>query len=127
MKTVHVKLARKDLALAFTMDALADIEDVIKDFNISKLGEYTRNPRYLLDLLYCLAKQGEMIEGRKLEIDRAWIGSHTSPSPAQTAKIQIAVLNALTEGMRMETEDDEEEGEKDVVLEELKKNGKTED
>lgn len=123
MKTSHVKIAKKDLALAFTMDALADIEDLIKDFNISNLGEYARNPRHLCDILYCLAKQGELLEGRTLDVDRAWIGSHISPSPAQTTKIQIAVLTALTDGMKMETEEDE--GEKDVVLEELKKNEQT--
>lgn len=122
MKIIRVKFAKREFPLAFTMDALAEVEDMIPDFNIANLGSYARNPRYLCDLLYCLAKQGALLEGTTLDVDRAWIGSHLSPSPAQTAKIQIAVLNALTEGMRMDTEDDEQ-GEVDVTLEEIKKNG----
>lgn len=121
MKIIRVKFAKREFPLAFTMDALAAIEDMIPDFNIANLGEYSRNPRTLCDMLYCLAQQGSALEGKTLDVDRAWIGSHLSPAPAQTAKIQIAVLNALAEGMKMETEE-EEQGEVDVTLEEIKKN-----
>lgn len=121
MKIIRVKFAKREFSLAFTMDALAAIEDMIPDFNIANLGEYSRNPRTLCDMLYCLAQQGSVLEGKTLDVDRAWMGSHLSPAPAQTAKIQIAVLNALAEGMKMETEE-EEQGEVDVTLEEIKKN-----
>lgn len=121
MKIIRVKFAKREFSLAFTMDALAAIEDMIPDFNIANLGEYSRNPRTLCDMLYCLAQQGSVLEGKTLDVDRAWMGSHLSPAPAQTAKIQIAVLNALAEGMKMDTEE-EEQGEVDVTLEEIKKN-----
>ena len=122
MKIIRVKFAKREFPLAFTMDALAEIEDMIPDFNIGELGTYARNPRHLCDMLYCLARQGAVLEGKTLDVDRSWIGSHISPSPAQSVKIQVAVLNALTEGMRMDTEE-EEAGEVDVTLEEIKKNG----
>lgn len=120
MKTTHVKIARRDIALAFTLDALADIQDTIADFDLGELAQYVRSPRHIADLIYSLAKQGEYLEGRKLTVDRAWIGSHLSPSPANMARVQVAVMNCLADGLKMETEE-EEEGEVDVTLEEIKK------
>lgn len=121
MKTTHVKVAKRDFALAFTLDALADLQDMIEGFDLGALSNYVRNPRHIADLIYVLAKQGELLEGRTLDVDRAWIGSHLSPSPANMARVQVAVMNCLADGLKMETEEDDE-GEIDVTLEELKKN-----
>ena len=120
MKITHLKIAKHDFALAFTLDALADIQDAIANFDISELSSYVKNPRNLSDIIFALAKQGEYLEGRTLDVDRAWIGGHLSPSPARIAAIQVSVLNALADGLRMETED-EETNEVDVTLEEIKK------
>lgn len=125
MKTFPVTIAGKTLHLAFTLDALANMEDLIKNFDFSKVSEYARSPRGLGDLVYCMAEQGELLEGRELSVSRAWIGAHLPPSPVKAAKIQIVVLNALADGLSMEAESEEEQGEVDVTLEEIKKNGNT--
>lgn len=123
MKNIHVRISGRTFALAFTLDALAKLEDTIDSFDFSEISSYTRSPRWLPDIVFILAQQGELVEGRALDVDRAWFGCHMSPSPAAAAKIQAAVLNAFTAGLTMETETDEDDGEVDVALEEIKKNG----
>lgn len=124
MKTLPVKIGGKELHLAFTLDALANMEEMIRNFDFARVSEYARSPRGLGDLVYCMAQQGELLEGRQLTVSRAWIGAHLPPSPVKAASIQIAVLSALAEGLNMEA-DEEETGEVDEALEEIKKNGNT--
>lgn len=121
MKTTPLKIGKRTFALAFTADALAAFEETVEGFDLSKISEQTRSIKTLLDAVYILAKEGEYLEGRTLDVDRRWFGVHVSPAPMSLTKVQIAVLNAFSEGFRMEAEDDEEEGEVDVVLEEFKK------
>ena len=120
MKTTQLKIGKRTFALAFTLDAMCRMQQTMQDFDLSKISERVKTPDGLLDMIVILAQQGELLEGRTLNVDRAWFGSHISPAPVRVAQIQIAVLNALAEGMRMETEDDEP-GETDEVLAEIKK------
>lgn len=122
MKTTEVKIAGRTFALAFTLDALREMQETNEDFDLGDMTGALRTPGGLLDMLTAMARQGELLEGRPMDVDRAWFGSHISPAPAKVAKIQIAVMTALANGLDMETED-EEQGEKDAVLEEIKKNG----
>ena len=122
MKTIPLKIGKRTFALAFTADALADLEETIENFDIAKVSETTKSMKTLLDVVTVLAKAGEDLEGRTLDVDRRWFGSHISPAPLSIAKVQIAVLNAYAEGIKMEAESGDEDGEVDVVLEELKKN-----
>lgn len=117
-----VKIGGRVFALAFTLDAMANMMDIIPEFDLGKINVFSRSPKYLPDMVRCLAQQGELLEGRKLNVDRAWFGAHMSPSPVGAAKVQVAVLNAIADGLKMETEEDEERGEIDVTLEEIKKN-----
>ena len=120
MKTTPLKIGKRTFALAFTADALADLEETIENFDIAKVSETTKSMKTRLDIVTVLARAGEDLEGRTLDVDRRWFGSHISPAPLSVAKVQVAVLNAFAEGFRMEAET-EDEGEVDVVLEELKK------
>lgn len=120
MKTTPLKIGGRSFSLAFTLDAMCQMEDAIEGFDISKLSEFVRSPKGLKKMVFIMAGQGELLEGRILDVDEAWFGSHISPAPGRIASVQVAVLAALSEGLSMET-DDGNEGEKDVVLEELKK------
>ena len=121
MKTVHLKIAGRDFALAFTLDAMADMAESIKSFDIETLTDHVKSPRDLVTIIYCLARQGELLEGRKLDVDRDWFGCHLSPHPRQAFRVQTAAFEALAEGLKMETEEDDPDEEKDVALEEIKK------
>ena len=122
MKLQHVTIAKRTFALAFTLDALAEMQDSIDKFSLKDVAQYARSARNLPAVLHALAQQGELLEGRELEpeIDRAWFGSHISPSIKSALKVQTAVLDAMAAGLRMETETGEEE-EVDVTLEEIRK------
>lgn len=121
MKEVTVKIGKRTFALAFTLDAMATLEQSIAGFNLADIAKYPRTAKGLGDMLFALAQQGELLQGRALDVDRAWFGSHLSPAPAKVAGYQLAVLDALNAGMEMETEGEEEQGEQDEVLNELKK------
>ena len=122
MKTTHIKIGQRLFALAFTAGALAELEDRIEGFDMVKISETARNTDTLLDVLTALAREGEYLEGRELDVDRRWFGAHISPAPVHMAKLQVAVLNAFSAGFAMEAEmGDDDNGEVDVVLEELKK------
>ena len=125
MKTTPVKIGKRTFALAFTADALADLEDTIPDFELANIAEQTKSLKTLLDTLYILARAGEDLEGRELDVDRRWFGIHVSPAPLSLAKVQIAVLNALAAGFNMESGEEEEQGEVDVVLEGIKQKDNT--
>lgn len=117
---ITVTIAKREFALAFTMDALDRIESAIPDFNLSEISQYTKRPGFMVDILYAMIQQGELLQGRKLDVDRAWFGAHIPASPKKIADVQIAVFNAMAEAMKMESET-EDGGEVDVVLEEIKK------
>lgn len=120
MKLETVTIAKRKFALAFTLDAFAYLEEHIADFNFESVFKYARSPRWLPDLLYIMAQQGELLEGRQLDVDRAWFGAHISPAPVQAIKYQVAAMNAVAAGLRMDTETGDD-AEVDVVLEEIKK------
>ncbi len=116
---VEIKIRKQILSLAFTLDAMAEMEKTIPDFTLNDIYKYPRSAGTLADMLYILAKYGEDLAGRQLAMDRKDFG-RLSPSPAKIAELQVAVFKALAEGLTMETDDDEDQ-EQDVVLNELKK------
>lgn len=121
MKTTPLKIGKRTFALAFNLNAMEEMQNTIKDFDMSKLSDYVRTPGGMKDMITILARQGEYLEGRTLDVDREWIGAHIPPSQAKITEIHVALLNCLSDGLAMETEDEENEGEVDVVLEEIKK------
>jgi len=120
MKTTPLQVGGREFRLAFTLDAMCAMEDAIEGFDISKLTDYIRHPKGLVQMVRILAEQGELLAGRTLDVDARWFGQRISPSPASVSRVQMAVLSALSDGMTMET-DDGARGEEDVVLSEIKK------
>lgn len=120
-----VKIAKRTFPLAFTLGAMEELQNKIENFNLAKLQEYVKSPGGLMDILLALMRQGAILEGKTLDVDRTWLASHLSPAPIRMAPIQVAILNALSDGLTMEAEQDE--GEVDVVLEEIKKKETTDE
>lgn len=120
MKTTPLKIDKRTFALAFNLNAMHRMEETIQDFDMSKLTDYAKKTGVMLDMILIMAREGELLEGRELDIDREWLCRHIAPSPKHFTKLYLTVMSALTAGLTMETEDDEE-AEHDVVLEEIKK------
>lgn len=116
----EIKIAGRTFALAFTLNAMIEMQQQIPEFSMAKISEYPRTPEGLRTIILALAREGEYLEGRKLDIDAAWLGSHIKPSPARIAKIQTAIVQAIMEGMELENDDGSDE-ETDVVLDEIRK------
>lgn len=125
MKLEKLTIAKQTFHLAFTMDALSMMQDSIEGFDIAEISKYARTARTIPDMAYALAQQGQLLAGQPMEVDRAWFGAHMSPNLKSMLKVQTAILNALAEGFRMDTETGED-AEVDVVLEDIKKNGNRE-
>lgn len=121
MKTRHTpKIGGRSFALLFNYAALIELEKAIEGFDLGEITDFVKNPATFPVILAALARQGEEEEGRPMDLDAAWFARHIRPNMVTVMKIQLAVNLALTDGMLMETED-EESGEVDVVLEQLKK------
>ena len=122
MKYTKVKIGGREFSLAFTMNAKLEMNDNIDDFESPKIGEYIRGQgKEMLIVLTALARQGEALNGRVLDVGPEWFGAHIPYRLSSLVKIQVALLDAVSIGMRMETEDDDDGIEVDVVLKELKK------
>ena len=117
---IHITIGGRKFALAFTLAALDGFEEVFgkaldKDTLAAKMGDR----HALVSLIRILGEQGEALEGRELDVDEHWIAQRLRV--ADLPRVQNALLAAITEGMRMETDTADEDEEVDVVLEELKK------
>lgn len=124
MELKKIKIGKREFSLAFTLGAMEELESALPEFRLDKLEQYVKSASGIQDIILALARQGELLSGRVLDIDRAWLGAHLSPSPKKMAPIQVAVMEALADGLTMEAEQDEDQ-EVDVVLDEIKKNDQT--
>lgn len=120
MKTRKIRVAGRTFELLFNYAALAELSDAIESFDLGDILTYVKTPKFFPVLIAILARAGEAAAGRTLDVDAAWFAAHMRPSPVSVMKIQVAVNEALADGMLMET-DEEDSGEVDVILEELKK------
>ena len=120
MKTHKIRIAKRDFALLFNYAAMAELVESIEGFDIGDVVNLVKSPKTFPVIIACLARAGEAEEGRELDVDADWFAHHMRPSPVSIMKITTAVNEALTDGIMMETED-EDDGEADVVLEDLKK------
>lgn len=118
----EIRIGGRDFRMAFTLDGLALLEKLNDGFDVTKITDCAKSPKGLGDLIYVMVQQGEYLEGRDLDVDRAWIGARLSPAPKAILDMRMKVLDCIGEGMAMETEQDEE-GEVDVTLAEIKKKG----
>lgn len=121
---ITFKAGGRELALAFTLGAMDEIEHrtgVKIDLQNVKdtVVESVKDRKKLVTVLAVLAAEGEAIEGRLYDGGEAWLNRHMRPG--LLPKAQIAVLEAVTEGMSMESAEGDENEEIDLVLEELKK------
>lgn len=126
MKEFKITIAKKDFPLRFSLGTLQLLEETIPDFDLSKIDARLRTTGGLLDVLYCLAVEGAIAKGEELKESRAWFGANAPASRRWIVTAHETVVAALIDGMSMETDDEEEKEEVDVVLEEIKKkDGKT--
>lgn len=122
-----IKVGGRELALDFTIEAMDKMEEALGEpIDLSNLMnvvmQKANDRKALVGMIWAMANP---VDGNAEPITLDWMRKHIHPG--KLVKLRIAVLTAMTEGMEMETEKHDEEDEVDVVLEEIKKNAKTED
>lgn len=127
MKEHIIKLGKREFPLAFTLKTMIRMQDNIPDFDFNKLDEIVRKPKGLMDVMYELAVSGAALRDQTLDVSKDWMAERIPANQARLVQIQVAVVDALSDGMRMESEEEEDaDREVDVVLEDIKKkDGKT--
>ena len=127
MKEHKVTVGNREFPLAFTLKTMIRLQEDLPDFDFNTLDEMMKKPKGMLEMLYQLALSGAAIEDKTLDVSREWIGEHIPASRKKLVEIQVEIVNTLTDGMEMETEEEENgDREIDVVLEDIKKkDGKT--
>ena len=126
------KINGQEYSLAFTLDAwdameaisdeLTAPEDAGKGLDLKELMNHVMSRKVLCRMLAILISAAAALEDRTPgpEADAIWIARHVRPG--QIRDLGMAVIEAITEGMRMETDKEDPNEEVDVVLEEIKKN-----
>lgn len=117
------KMGGRELALAFTIGAMDRLEErlgepieleSIKETIVAQLKDRHK----LVTILAILSAEGAALDGGEA-VDEAWLKQHVRPGMLPRA--QMAVLEAVADGLRMESGEGDEDEEVDAVLEELKK------
>lgn len=132
---IKARINGQEYNLAFTLDAWSALEDIGDELmgppaegeergalDLNELMKHVMKPKVLTRVLAVLIAAAAALEDREPgpEANARWIGRHTKPK--EIATLGTAVLEAFTEGMRMEADEPEPGEEVDVVLDELKKN-----
>lgn len=120
-KGIKYTIAGKELNLVLTVNALAEICDQYG--SLDKMAEIadaslSSQIRVIPNVLAILANQGAALAGSEERITSEWIGLHTTPF--NLTEMTTVFSNAINVGMQAEV--DEPEGDKDEVLDEIRKN-----
>ena len=114
---MDIKISGKTLHLAYTLDTMDRVQALNggDPLDVRGLVEKMRDRHFLIKIIIELAR------GANVQVpDEKWLKSHIYPG--QLPKLNIAVMETITEAMTMETLDDGDDDEEvDEILEELKK------
>ena len=122
MKEHSVKIGGREFPLSFSLKTMLRLQEDVDGFDLNKIDEFVRSPGGLLDILYEMAVSGAALEDKKLDVNKDWMAERIPFSMKRLVDIQVEIVNTLTAGMEMETEEEENaDREVDVVLEDIKK------
>ena len=122
VKTHTVKICGRSFDLAFPLAAVLKMENSIEGFNFNEIDKLVSKPGSMLKILYILAQCGEALAGREMDVDEEWFGMHIPANMRKMISLQVTIMETLSDGMSMETEEDEENSrEVDVILQEIQK------
>ena len=122
IKTQSVKIGGRTFSLAFTLKTMFDMQENIENFDYNQIDEIITRPKGLVDVLYYLAKTGEALEGREMDVDKDWFALHIPPSAKKIIYLQLLIRDTMQGNMHMESEEDDDRSrEVDLVLQQLQK------
>lgn len=117
---IAAQIAGREFPLALTLDAMAELEQLSGEaFDGQGVVERIRDWHTLPGIVAVMAKHGGILAGETVTEDETWFRQHIRMG--ELLNVQRATLEAISDGMRMETEQAAPGESVDVVLEDLKK------
>ena len=122
VKTKTVKIGGRTFELAYTLRAMMNMQKQIENFDFVDINNLLSTNEGIVSILYILAENGEKLNGRKMDVDQDWFAMMIPANLKKLLSLRFAIVEAITAGMEMESEEDDEHGrEIDVVLQEIQK------
>ena len=120
---ITMKIGGREFALLFNVEAMDELEAILGiSIDLTNLQEALigrlRDRHDLVHVFYVLARQGEYETGREPDFDEQWLRRRMRPG--SQLQVHAKVVEAIADGLKMESETEKDE-EVDVVLAELKK------
>lgn len=123
MRTVLI--GKEEIPLLFDMDAFAEMEEQVG--MLTKLNDLLTGKsriKNIVKMIVIMGNSARVADGKEPDLTDKAVSRKMEPR--KLAEYQIAVMGALTDGMKSETEDEAKTNE-DEVLTEVKKKGTPED
>lgn len=122
----HITINGKDIPLVFDMEAFGQVEEEVGSLvELNEILNGKTRIKNLVKMVRIMGNIGLADSGAKADLTDAKLNKAMKPS--ELAQYQIAIMNAITDGMKMETEEEEDpKKEKDLVLEEIQKKSEAE-
>ena len=118
MEKYILRIAGREIPLRYTMRELADMEEAIGTMdNFKDLILKGRNRlRNMVKAIRIMGNSGLEKAGQAADLTDEWLLEHMNPQKLKG--YQIILLGAFTDGFRMDNENEEE---RDLVLEEIER------
>ena len=126
LRNVRIYISEREIPLWYDMTAEIEIEEKLGiDATEAQdiLNDARHKSRIVIRLIEIMGNRGLTRAGEPADLSEKWITEHVIPRNMRTYTIGLRA--AMTAGFFMETENPDEQGERDLGLEEIrKKNGK---
>ena len=122
-----VKIGGRAFPLKLSLRSYTALQQIYPDFTVDTIKSVVKDRKKMVTVLYYLADDGAMITtGKPLDVDLDWFLLSCPMNVKKYIEIQIALNEAGTLAMLVETDlEESREHEVDAVLEEIQKKSTT--
>jgi hypothetical protein len=120
-KKTMIRLDGREFPIVFTLRTLIRLKEENPDFDVSNISKALATPGDLVKVLYFMMADAAKLEEKELDVDEDWIALRISISPRRFVGLQLKIIHAITDNMSMESGDEDEDREVDLVLQEIQK------
>ena len=120
-KKTMIRLDGREFPIVFTLRTLIRLKEENPDFDVSTISKALATPGNLVKVLYFMMADAAKLEEKELDVDEDWIALRISISPRRFVGLQLKIIHAITDNMNMESGDEDEDREVDLVLQEIQK------
>ena len=120
-KKTMIKVGGREFPIVFTLRTLIRLKEENPDFDIGNISKALATPAGVVKVLYFMMADAAKLENKELDVDEDWILLRTSISQRRFVAMQLKIIHAIKDNMSMESEEDDDDAEVDLVLQEIQK------